>query len=93
MTFPFLEDVRNALKKAAFESGAGFWDLYEVMGGRNSMISWVESTPAMAGSDYVHFNHRGTQRVSELFIKALWTDFTELRAKKVTVTDSLATGN
>ena len=92
MTFPFLEDVRNALKKAAFESGAGFWDLYEVMGGRNSMISWVESTPAMAGSDYVHFNHRGTQRVSELFIKALWTDFTELRAKKVNRTDSLATG-
>lgn len=78
MTFPYLENVRDALKKAAFESGAGFWDLYEVMGGRNSMLSWVESDPPLAGSDYVHFNHRGTQRVSELFIKALWNDFSDL---------------
>ena len=81
MTFPYLENVRDALKKAAFESGAGFWDLYEVMGGRNSMLSWVESEPPLAGSDYVHFNHRGTKRVSELFIKALWNDFNDLELK------------
>jgi len=87
MTFPFLEDVRDALKKAAFESGAGFWDLYEVMGGRNSMISWVESDPPLAGSDYVHFNHRGTQRISELFIKALWSDFEELKIEKTKKTE------
>jgi hypothetical protein len=83
MTYPHLEDVRDALKKAAFDSGAGFWDLYEVMGGKNSMISWVESTPPLAGSDYVHFNHRGTKRVSELFIQALWSDFDELEKEKI----------
>lgn len=81
MTYPYLEDVRDALKNAAFDAGAGFWDLYEVMGGRNSMISWVESEPPLAGADYVHFNHRGTQRVSELFIKALWNDFSELETE------------
>jgi lysophospholipase L1-like esterase len=81
MTFPYLIDVRDALKKAAFETGAGFWDLYEVMGGKNAMISWVESDPPLAGADYVHFNHRGTQRVAELFIKALWRDFSELDAR------------
>ena len=47
------------------------------------MISWVESEPPLAGADYVHFNHRGTQRVSELFIKALWTDFSELKEESV----------
>jgi hypothetical protein len=83
MTFPYLEDVRDALKKAAFESGAGFWDLYEVRGRNNSMISWVESKPPLAGADYVHFNHRGTQRVSELFIKALWSDFEEINMEKI----------
>lgn len=83
MTYPYLVDVRDALKKAAFETGAGFWDLYEVMGGRNSMISWVESDPALAGADYVHFNHRGTKRVSELFIKALWNDFSELEKELI----------
>jgi lysophospholipase L1-like esterase len=88
MTYPYLESVRNALKEASFESGAGFWDLFEVMGGRNSMISWVESDPPFAGADYVHFNYRGTKRVSELFLKALWNDYNEFE-KEVNTNEEL----
>ncbi|MGB0390190.1 MAG: hypothetical protein ACPGD5_01385, partial [Salibacteraceae bacterium] len=71
-TYPYLESVRDALKTAAFETGSGYWDLYEVMGGRNSMISWVEAEKPLAGKDYVHFNNLGTRKVSELFMKAFW---------------------
>ncbi len=71
-TYPYLETVRDVLKKAALESGAGYWDLYEVMGGKNSMISWVEAENPLAGKDYVHFNNKGTRKVSELFMKAFW---------------------
>lgn len=71
-TYPYLESVRDALKTAAFEAGAGYWDLYEVMGGKNSMISWVEAEKPLAGKDYVHFNNLGTRKVSELFMKAFW---------------------
>ena len=71
-TFPYLEMVRDVLKKAAFESGAGYWDLYEVMGGKNSMVSWAEAEKPLAGKDYVHFNSLGTRKVSELFMKAFW---------------------
>ena len=73
-TYPYLENVRDMLKEAAFETGCGFWDLYEVMGGRNSMSSWVESDPPLAGGDYVHFTHRGTRKVAELFYKAILKD-------------------
>lgn len=72
MTYPYLESVRDALKAAAFETGAGYWDIYEVMGGKNSMISWVEAEKPLAGKDYVHFNHLGTRKISELFMKAFW---------------------
>jgi lysophospholipase L1-like esterase len=71
-TYPFLEAVRDALKDAAFQTGAGYWDLYEVMGGKNSMISWVEAETPLAGKDYVHFNNLGTKKVSQLFMKAFW---------------------
>lgn len=71
-TFPYLEIVRDVLKKAAFDNNAGYWDLYEVMGGKNSMISWVEAETPLAGKDYIHFNNRGTKKVSELFMKAFW---------------------
>ncbi|MFT4754814.1 MAG: hypothetical protein ACI9GM_000132 [Salibacteraceae bacterium] len=72
MTYPFLPSVRDALKTAAFESGAGYWDLYEVMGGKNAMISWVEAEKPLAAKDYIHFNNLGTRKVSELFMKAFW---------------------
>ena len=72
---PFLEDVRDALKNAAFESGCGFWDIYEVMGGPNSMKTWVEADPALAGSDYTHFTPKGAKKIAELFMKAFWEEY------------------
>jgi len=89
MTYPYLEDVRDALQMACVESGAGFWDLFEVMGGRNSMISWVESEPPLAGADYVHFNYRGTKRVSELFLKALWSDFSDFEKERKLIEEKI----
>jgi len=97
-TYPYLENVRDVLKHAAFESGCGFWDLYEVMGGKNSMTSWVESNPPLAGKDYVHFTHLGTRKVSELLYKAIMQDRAEWKYQKVinikqVATDSLKIEN
>ncbi len=71
VTYPYLEVVRNELKKAAFETSCGFWDIYEVMGGANSMSAWVKADPPLAGKDYVHFTPKGARRIAELFTKAL----------------------
>lgn len=70
-TYPYLEAVRDALKSAALDLGCGYWDLYEVMGGRNSMEAWVAADPPLAGPDYVHFTPKGANKVAELFMKAL----------------------
>jgi len=80
VTYPFLPEVRNALKKAAFDNGAAFWDIYEVMGGKNSMPSWVSADPPLAGPDYIHFTPKGAKRIAELFYKALYSDFTKFEA-------------
>ena len=77
VTRPFLTDVRDALKKAAFDTGCGFWDIYEVMGGRNSMKTWVESEPALAGKDYTHFTPKGARKMAELFCKTFWEEYEE----------------
>jgi len=47
-SYPNVELIRNAQRNAAFRSGAAFWDLYEAMGGHNSMVSWVENEPPYA---------------------------------------------
>lgn len=75
VTYPYLLAVRDALKSAAFETGCGYWDLYEVMGGKNSMEVWVNADPPLAASDYVHFSPKGARKVAELFHKALMDEY------------------
>lgn len=74
-TYPLLPAVRDALKTAAFESGAAYWDMYEAMGGHNAMPSWVEAEPPLAGADYTHFTPRGARIISEFFYKALILEY------------------
>lgn len=70
-TRPSVEKVRDAQRNAAFENGCAFWDLYEAMGGHNSMVSWVEAKPSLAKKDYTHFNSKGAELVGEMLYNAL----------------------
>lgn len=82
-TYPLLESVRDALKKAAFNAGAGYWDMYEAMGGKNSMPSWVDADPALAVTDYTHFTPRGARIISEFFYKALILEYESYNNQKI----------
>jgi len=79
-SYPYITNVRDALKKATFNAGGTYWDMFEVMGGVNSMPSWVNQ--GLAGKDYIHFTTKGAQRVSELFYEALINDYNEYRLQK-----------
>ena len=69
-SYPSIIKIRDAQKKAAFETGCVFWDLYEAMGGENSMPGWVFANPPLAKTDFVHFTIGGAKIVAELFCKA-----------------------
>lgn len=81
VTYPYLEQVRDALKNAAFKAGAGYWDLYSAMGGRNSMPSWVAANPPLAGTDYTHFTPKGASVVANMFYNALMLEYVEYKNK------------
>lgn len=80
VTRPYLEGVRDAMKANTLAQGAVFWDMYEAMGGRNSMVSWVEADPPLAAADYTHFSPQGARKVGELFYTALINDFATYHA-------------
>ena len=65
-SYPHLEEVAVALRKAANEEGAAFWDMYKAQGGRNSMVEWVKARPQLAGSDYIHFTPLGAEKMSQI---------------------------
>ncbi len=71
VTYPNLENIRDAMRSASFSAGCAYWDMFEAMGGRNSMPSWVYAEPPLATSDFVHFNQRGARVIAEMFYNAL----------------------
>jgi len=71
ITHPNLEKIRDAIRSATLRSGYAFWDMYEAMGGRNSMPSWVFAEPALAISDFVHFNTRGPRIIGEMIYNSI----------------------
>ena len=74
-TYPLMKANRDALKKATFEAGCIYWDMYEAMGGENSMPLWVEKK--LAASDYIHFTNKGARKAASWFYDALMHDYEE----------------
>lgn len=54
-------------KKIAAKMNIGFFNLYEAMGGRNSMADWVEQ--GLAARDYIHFSRSGGRKVAQLIYR------------------------
>ncbi len=77
-----VEKVRNIQREAAIESGFAFWDMYEAMGGRNSMPSWVFAEPPLAQEDFTHFNHKGAEIISNMFYNALIYEYKKFREEQ-----------
>ncbi len=75
VSYPLLPYCVNQMKKVSLEAGAGFWDLFQAMGGLNSMPSWVEQ--GLAGSDYIHFSNKGASIASELFFEAFGAEYSK----------------
>jgi len=81
-TYPGLESIRDALKYATLDSGFAFWDLYEAMGGKNSMPSFVHTEPPLARTDYIHFTNLGINLVAEMFYNALMMEYNKYASEK-----------
>ena len=81
-TYPHLPDVIDILRETAHKCGVAYWDLYSVMGGRNSMVKWVRSTPPLAGADYIHFTHRGADRTGDFLSESLMLYYDYYDARK-----------
>ena len=60
-TYPLVPYMDKLLKKMAAEEQIAYWSMYDAMGGKDSMVRWVEN--GLAGSDYVHFTRAGANKM------------------------------
>jgi lysophospholipase L1-like esterase len=80
ITYPMLEPMRDALRKMVLDNGCAFFDMYDCMGGRNSMPVWVEQK--LAGADYTHFSPQGARKISTMLYAALIEDYNKFLKSK-----------
>lgn len=76
-TYPLLPFWVEELKKSALEAGVGYWDLYEAMGGKNSMPAWVEQD--LGRPDHIHFSVKGARIAAQLFYDAFMSEYTNFQ--------------
>jgi len=70
----------------AYDNKLLFWNLYEAMGGENSMARFVHSNPPLAGKDYTHLNFDGGKIIGHSLAKSILYEgekFTERRRNLV----------
>ncbi len=70
-TIPAIPVMVNAQRQLAKKSKIAFWDVYSAMGGKNSMVKFVNAKPAMGAKDYTHLNYWGGRKIAKLLADAL----------------------
>ena len=59
----------------AFETNSAFYNQFETLGGKNSIVDWATRNPSLANKDYVHPNHRGAEILGNYFFEAILNDY------------------
>ena len=69
VTEPSVPILVKAQEKVAREADIAFYNLYEKMGGENSMVGWVDQ--GLANKDFTHFNREGAAEVGKMLSEYL----------------------
>lgn len=78
-SYPMLPNVVEAQKKAALRAGCAFWNLYEAMGGQNSINTWVRK--GLASQDG-HFTHKGQALIGKELFNTIMTEYNQYLYKQ-----------
>ncbi len=59
-------------QQVAIKNNAVFVNVYQAMGGHNSMKRWVEGDTCFAYKDYTHLNEKGNKKMAQLIYQILF---------------------
>jgi hypothetical protein len=70
-TMPGVHAMVACQRQVCMETGIVFWNMFEAMGGNESMVTLVNSKPPKANKDYTHLNFEGGKYLAEILFKTL----------------------
>lgn len=71
VTMKSIKGLVAAQEKFAYDHQLVFWNLYQAMGGENSMARFVSAQPALANKDYTHLNFKGGKKIGLTLARTL----------------------
>ena len=78
-SYPMLPKIRDAQKRAALRTNCAFYDLFETMGGLNSIIAWYNKK--LASTDG-HLTTKGREIIAKDIYDALMIEYDMYRYKR-----------
>lgn len=81
VTMESIPKMRTMQREIAMKSGIAFWDMFEAMGGRNSIADYTEAKPPLAAKDYTHLTHLGGDKIGRKLADALLHEFNKHEKK------------
>lgn len=70
-TMPEIKYFIQIQRQIAKENNIAFWNMFEAMGGEDSMKGFVNAQPAKANLDYTHINFRGGRVIAKKLFESL----------------------
>jgi len=70
-TMPEVPLLLETQRELAADNKIAFWNLYDAMGGENSMVKFVENKPPLANRDYTHLNFKGARKIAYIFAQTI----------------------
>ena len=77
--------VQQSMYRLAKKYNAAVWDMFEIMGGLNSVVGWQKSF--LARRDKVHFTRTGYILLGDLLFDAIISDYGKYISINKTITD------
>jgi lysophospholipase L1-like esterase len=75
VTQPNIPVLVETQRRIARHTGIAFWNLFQAMGGPNSMVKMVESPVPLANKDYTHLNFRGAAKIGKIIGNNLLNEY------------------
>lgn len=77
VTDPAVLPLIRVQKQLSRDNGVGFIDLYQLMGGQNSMVDWVKA--GKANKDYTHFSVKGSKEIGDMLFNEVISGYNKYK--------------
>jgi lysophospholipase L1-like esterase len=81
-TMPTIPRIVEIQRRVARETGCGFFDTFQAMGGAGTMSRWYTQHPRLVSADFIHPYPAGGKIIAQSFVKELEAGLARFDARR-----------